>query len=124
MGGGALSGPIADWAGLRALALGMGLPGVVETTSWDHPVLKAHGKLWVWWSPKEDAAVFKCGGDERDMLIAADPDAFFVTSHYAGHGLMLVRPGHIDPGWARARLLSVWRAQAPKRVLTAWDAGA
>jgi hypothetical protein len=33
------------------MALGLGLPGVEETTSWGQPTLKAHGKLWVWWSP-------------------------------------------------------------------------
>jgi hypothetical protein len=37
-----------DWDRLKALALGLGLPGVEETTTWGEPALKAHGKLWMW----------------------------------------------------------------------------
>lgn len=114
---------IADWPALRDLALGLGLPGVVETTAWDHPVLKAHGKMWVWWSPKVSAAVFKGGIEEREMLMAADPETFVMHPHYASAAVLLVAAGRIDPGWARARLLSTWKAMAPKRVLKAWEAG-
>jgi hypothetical protein len=49
----------ADWERIRRMALGLRLPGVEETKSWGHPTLKAHGKLWVWWSPHEDVPVFK-----------------------------------------------------------------
>lgn len=110
------------WARLKALALGLGLPDVEETTSWGQPTLKAHGKLWVWWSPHEDAPVFKLPVEERDFLVEAAPDIFFVTPHYKPHALVLVRPERLDPEWAKANLLRVWRAQAPKRRLTAYDA--
>ena len=111
-----------DWERLKALALGLDLPGVEETTSWGQPTLKAHGKNWVWWSPHEDAPVFKMPREEREMLIEADPETFFVTPHYQSHGLILVRPEKLDPEWAKANLIRVWRAQAPKRVLKAYDA--
>ena len=114
--------PPLDWERLRALALGLGLPGVEETTSWGQPTLKAHGKLWVWWSPHEDAPVFKVPFEEREILIEADPERFFVTDHYRGHPLVLMRPGKFDLAWARATLLKVWRAQAPKKLLKAYDA--
>ncbi len=110
-----------DWPKLRALALGLDLPHVVETTSWGQPVLKAHGKLWVWWSPHEDAPVFKVPFAEREMLLEAAGDEFYVTPHYKGHQLVLVRPEKLNLDWAQANLLRVWRAQAPKRVLKAYD---
>lgn len=110
-----------DWPGLKALALALGLPGVEETTSWGQPTLKAHGKLWVWWSPKEDAPVFKVPFEEREFLVEADPDTFFFTPHYRSHPLILVRPDRLDREWAEANLLRVWRDQAPKRVLKAYD---
>ena len=110
-----------DWDRLKALALGLGLPGVEETTSWGQPTLKAHGKLWVWWSPHEDAPVFKVPFEEREILLEAEPETFFVTPHYKGHALVLVRPDRLDLAWARHNLLRVWRAQAPKRVLKAFD---
>ena len=110
------------WERLKALALALDLPGVVESTSWGEPALKAHGKLWVWWSPHEDAPVFKVPVEERDVLLAAESDTFFVTPHYKGHPLVLVRPERLDPEWARANLVRVWRQQAPKRLLRAYDA--
>ena len=114
---------IGTYEQLRDLALSLDLPQVTHATPWGNPCLKAHGKMWVWWSPYVDAAVFKASRDEREMLMAADPDTFMLHPHYAAHNLMLVRAGRIDPDWARARLLRDWREAAPKRWLKAWDAG-
>jgi hypothetical protein len=109
------------WPRLKAMALKLGLPGVEETTSWGKPTLKAHGKLWVWWSPHEDAPVFKVPFEEREVLVESAPDTFFFTPHYRSHPLVLVRPEQLDLDWAKANLIRVWRAQAPKRVLKAYD---
>jgi len=99
------------------MALSLGLPGVEEKTSRGQPALIAHGKLWVWWSPHEDAPVFKVPFEEREILVEAEPSTFFVTAHYNGSPLLLVRPEKLDLEWAKANLLRVWRAQAPKRAL-------
>jgi hypothetical protein len=110
------------WNGIRDLALGLDLPHVEETTSYGQPALKAHGRLWVWWSPHEDAPIFKVAAEEREVLLGADPDTFFVTDHYRGGDMVLVRPEKLDPDWLEANLLRVWRALASKRVLEAYDA--
>lgn len=115
--------PLSAWPELRALGLSLALPGVTEAMAWDTPCLKAHGKMWTWWSPKIDAAVFKGPKELREALMAADPASFVLHPHYAAHDLILVAAGRIDPGWARARLLDSWQAMAPKRVLKAWQAG-
>ncbi len=112
---------IATYAELRALALGMGLPEVADGTAWGYPCVKAHGKMWCWWSPYVDAAVFKADKDEREMLLTADPDTFTIHPHYLPHNLILVRAGRIDEGWARARLMRQWRDAAPKRWLKEFD---
>ena len=114
----------ADWDRLKKLALGLGLPGVDETTSYGQPTLKAHGKLWVWWSPHEDAPVFKVPIEEREMLVEVEPETFFFTPHYKDYPLVLVRPEKLDLDWAKANLIKVWRAQAPKRLLKAHDIAA
>lgn len=110
-----------DWNRLRRLALALHLPGVEETVSLGQPTLKAHGKLWVWCSPHEDALVFKVPVEERDVLIDVEPETFFTTNHYRGHPMVLVRPGKLDLDWARSNLLRVWRTLAPKRVLKDYD---
>lgn len=106
---------------MRDLALALKLPGVTEAVSWGQPCLKAHGKLWFFWSPKENAPVFKVPFEEREMLVEADPDTYFYTDHYRNHELVLARPERLDLAWARENLLRVWRKQAPKRVLKAYD---
>ena len=113
---------IHTWSEMKSFALGLGLPKVEEATSWGNDVLKAHGKLWVWWSPYIEAACMKCDKDEREMLRAADPDTFPFHKHYEAHSIILVAAGHIDEGWAEARLRSTWRAQVPKKFLKDWDA--
>lgn len=106
---------------LRDLALALDLPGVTEAISWGQPCLKAHGKLWFFWSPTEHAPVFKVPFEERDMLVESDPETFFFTDHYRNHELVLARPDRLDPEWARANLVRVWRKQAPKKLLKAFD---
>jgi hypothetical protein len=111
-----------SWNRLKTLALSLRLPNIEETTSWGEPALKAHGKLWVWWSPSEDAPVFKVPFEEREVLVEVEPETFFFTPHYKNYPLVLVRPDKLDLDWAKANLMKVWRAQAPKRVLKAHDA--
>ena len=113
---------IATWPDLRALALSLDLPKVEDAVSWGNPNLKAHGKMWVWWSPYVDAGVFKCAIEEREALIAADPATFLHHDHYANYGLILVAAGRIDPDWTRARLRRTWEEMAPKRWLAKWQA--
>ena len=111
---------IRTWDDLKTFALGLDLPHVTEATSWGNPALKAHGKLWTWWSPYVDAAMFKCPKEEREMLREADPETFPFHKHYEAHNLILVAAGRIDPGWAEARLRRTWEEMAPKKALAAW----
>jgi hypothetical protein len=112
------------WSRVRTMAMKLKLPRVEETTSWGEPALKAHGKLWVWWSPNEDAIVFKVPLEDREILVEAEPDTFFFTLHYNNYPMVLMRPDKIDIDWAQNNLVQVWRAQAPKSVLKKYDAGA
>jgi hypothetical protein len=114
--------PIATWDELCAFAKGLGLPKVEESMSWGNPGLKAHGKLWCWWSPYVDAAVFKGSIDEREMLHAADPETFLLHDHYAKHGLILVAGGRIDRDGQR-RVCAGRGGRAPKRWLARPMAG-
>lgn len=102
--------------------MALNLPEVTTAHPWGHEVLKAHGKMWWYWAALADAAPFKASADERKMLLAADPETFFLHSHYTPHGLILIRAGRIDEGWAQARLARQWRDTAPECWLKDWDA--
>lgn len=113
---------ISNWDELKVLGLSLDLPHVEIAVSWGNENLKAHGKMWTWWSPYIDAAIFKGSIEEREMLMAADPKTFVLHPHYAKHNHILVAGGRIDPGWAEARLRQTWRDMAPKKVLKDLDA--
>jgi hypothetical protein len=46
--------------------------------------------------PREDAPVFRMNREERDLLIEADQDTFFVTDHYRAHRLVPFHPERRD----------------------------
>ena len=115
--------PIQTWTELRDFAVGLSLSKVEDAVSWGNTNLKAHGKMWCWWSPYVDAAIFKGSPEEREMLMQADPKTFVLHDHYAKSGLILVAAGRIDHDWAEARLRRTWRDMAPKRWLATNDAG-
>jgi hypothetical protein len=105
---------------LRAIVLA--LPGTVEGTSWDNVSFKVDGKVVVFWHGRLDCPVFKVSFDERDLLLEVDPETFFITDHHRPSPLVLARPGRLDPEWARANVTRVWRAQAKKATVRAWEA--
>ena len=101
----------------------LALPTTEETTSWGHRSFKVNGKAMLFWNPTHDCPVFKVPFEERDHLIEIDPDTFFTTDHHRPHRLVLARPDRLDLEWARENLTHVWRTQAKKAVVKAWDAG-
>lgn len=111
----------ATWDSLRTFALSLHLPNVEDSVSWGQPNLKAHGKMWVWWSPTENAPVFKTTFEERQFLIEVDAKTFFFTPHYKSWPLILARPEYVQWDWIRANLIRVWRHQAKKTFLKKWD---
>ena len=81
---------IETWPQLRDFALGLGLPQITLAHPWGHEALKAHGKMWCYWSAYEDAAVFKADRDEREMLLAARKGV--TVAHMIRHGLHHIHP--------------------------------
>jgi hypothetical protein len=100
----------------------LALPTTEETTSWGAVSFKVNGKAMLFWNPPHDCPVFKVPFEERDHLIEMDPDTFFTTDHHRPYPMVLARPGRLDIEWARENLTRVWRAQAKKAVVKAWDA--
>jgi hypothetical protein len=53
----------------------------------------------------------------KQELLAADPDVYFTTSHFAGFPAILVRLNRISVGELRELLTDAWCVQAPKRLV-------
>ncbi len=108
--------------------IGLALPGVEESTAYGQPALKFHGKLLACVpanrSAEPGSVVVRVDFDDRAELLAAAPDVYYVTDHYAGYEGVLVRLSRVDPGELRDLLGMAYkfvtrnaatRAPAPKR---------
>ncbi len=74
---------------VREIALA--LPNVEEGSSYGAPALKVGGKeLFVRWREDLDAVVLKTTFEEREDLMAAAPDVYFITDHYLNYEYVLV----------------------------------
>ncbi len=105
--------PGLDWAGLCKLA--NRLPGVEESTSYGTPALKVAGKLVARLWEDGETLVLKCDPDERDLLIEAAPQTFFLTDHYRGHP-WVVRLPKAPPATLERLLGQAWQGVAPKKL--------
>lgn len=81
-----------DWADVVACV--SALPDVAESTSYGKPAVKHRGKLIAGTTaPGPGSFVLVATADEKDVLLATDPDTFWETEHYRGYGALLVRYG-------------------------------
>jgi hypothetical protein len=62
--------------------------------------------------------------DEKQMLLAADPEKFFTTPHYNGFPAILVRLPAIEIDELTELLTDAWRLRAPKKMVREFDAKA
>ena len=106
---------------LRVAAEAAKLPGIEEGTSYGTPSLKVRGKSFV---RVKDAGtvVVLCPIEEKEMLMAAEPDIFYETDHYKGWPAMLVRIANIDDAALAHSLERSWRQKAPKRLVAEFEA--
>jgi len=74
---------------------GLKLPDVEETTSRGAVALKVRGKMLtceaINKSAEPGSIVVRMDSAQRDELIAADPDTYYITDHYLPYPSVLVR---------------------------------
>jgi len=98
------------------------LPGVEEGTAWGVPALKLRGRLLACMASNKaaepDTLVVVIGFDQRDAMIADDPETYYLKPHYVGYPSVLVRLPRIERDALKDLLHAAWRfvdASAPKR---------
>jgi hypothetical protein len=84
----------------RVRTLGRSLGDVEEGTSWGSPALKTDGQMFACLpthkSAEPGSLVVCIDLDDRDELLAADPETYYVKEHYVNYPCVLVRLGRID----------------------------
>lgn len=111
---------------VREIALA--LPGVEESTTYGAPCVKVRGKLLacpaIHRSAEPNTLAVKIDFDQRDELIDADPNVYYLKDHYVNYPVVLVRMSQINQDALRDLIDMSWRfamtktASKSKRVRT------
>jgi len=102
---------------VRSIALA--LADAEESTSYGTPAFKVGGALFVRLHQDGCSLVIRTDFDQREELMAADPDTYYITDHYRNYPWILVRLSRIRPDALRDLLGMARRlAAAEKRRKT------
>jgi hypothetical protein len=82
------------------------------------PAFRVRGKLFAWKSRPRDGGAFavRVDRDEKQLMLASNPDVYFETPHYHGYPAVLIRLERIDRDELAARIEDAWLIQVPKRL--------
>jgi hypothetical protein len=97
--------------------LGRALSGVTESTSYGTLALKVDGKLLARLKDDGETLVLRMDFVNRDLLLRAEPDLFFLTDHYLNYPSILLRLTRVTPARVAELLEDAWRLVAPRRRL-------
>ena len=92
------------------------LPGAEESTSYGTPAFKVKGKLFARLHQDGESLVVGVDFDEREEMMSAAPERFYITDHYLNYPWMLVRLSKVRPDELRDLLIGSWRRAAPKQI--------
>jgi hypothetical protein len=77
------------------------LPNVEDGASYGTAALKVNGAVFIRLREDDDTLVLRCPVEDRDALIAEDPDTYFLTDHYLNYPWVLARMSTINPAALR-----------------------
>ena len=86
-------------------AIGLRMPDVVEATMYGSPALKLGGRLIACIashkSAEHNTLVMRTDFEQRDALIAEEPDTYYLKEHYKTFPVVLVRLSRVSPDATR-----------------------
>lgn len=86
------------------------LDGVEDGTSYGTAALKVRSDLFIRLREDGDTLVLRCPIEQRDALIAEDPDTFSLTDHYVNYPWVLARMSSIHPANLRDIVIMAYRS--------------
>jgi hypothetical protein len=108
--------------GLPAVrVISLRLPEVEEGTSYGTPAFRVRKKFFVRLREDADTIVVKTDYDEREALMEANPDAFYITDHYVGYPMLLVRLSAVALDDLESVIEDSYRRVAPKKLIAKLD---
>jgi hypothetical protein len=93
--------------------MGLALPDVEEGTAYGSPALKVRGKMFaciaIHRTAEPDTLAVRIDFEQRDELLSADPQTFYLTDHYVDAPCVLVRLNRVHPDALRDLLRMAWQ---------------
>ncbi|MER6159247.1 MmcQ/YjbR family DNA-binding protein [Streptomyces sp. NPDC001868] len=110
---------MSDAEDVRRAALS--LPDTTEQVAWNMPTFRVAGKMFATLPEDETSMAVRCPKEERDELVLAEPDKFWIADHEAGFAWVRVRLSALE-GEPELRdiLADSWRQAAPTRLLDSY----
>jgi hypothetical protein len=97
-------------------------PEVDDGTSYGTPALKVRKQLLVRLKEDGDSLVMPgVPSEERDMLVATQPEIFYFTDHYREYPMVLIRLSKAKRATVESLLRRKWRALASKAAFRKFD---
>nr|CAJ88835.1 conserved hypothetical protein [Streptomyces ambofaciens ATCC 23877] len=107
-----------DAKDVRRIALS--LPDTTEKTAWNMPTFRVAGKMFATLPEDETSLAVRCPKEERDELVLAEPEKFWIAGHEAQFAWVRARLAVLEgEDELRDILADSWRQAAPPRLLDA-----
>jgi hypothetical protein len=106
---------------VRRIALS--LPEVTEKSSYNTPGFRVKDKLFLRIRAEAEGGLvaFVADLDEKEALLASDPNVFFTTPHYDGYPTVLVHLDAVELDELQEVIVDSWRVKAPPKVLAKYE---
>jgi hypothetical protein len=96
----------------------LSFPKTVEKERWHHPTFDVAGKMFITIPDDQTSFAVRCPRHDREELIAAEPEKFWVPPHEASSSWVRVRLATLEGSdELRDILLDSWRQAAPADLL-------
>ena len=120
---------MASWDDVRRFALA--LPETTERPAHGRPAWRVEDKVFVWERPLRGTDRLELGTaapkgailaayveheGAKAVLLGAEPDVYFTTSHFAGYPIVLAQLKRLDPYDLEELVTEAWLARAPAKL--------
>lgn len=99
----------------------LALPGVEDGTAYGTLAFRVRKRLLARLLEDNETLALKCA--DRDLLLDADPQSFYVTKHYLNYPYVLVRLAKIKRAALQQVIERAWRLEAGTKLLKQYDSG-
>ena len=95
------------------------LPGIETRPCYGTPALYVGKRILARLREDGETVAVRIDLSDREVVLAADPAAFFLTDHYRPYPWVVMRLDKVRPAAAHELLEQAWGRAAPKRLIAA-----